>query len=131
MLNYQGASCNLIPSGTTSHLYDIVGPTTSFPSPNPTFLYAVGAGGLIQEFTGTSWSQHFLSGSTNQHLYGAWYSGTSTFAVGTGGAILEFASQSCTAHVHPQGPWTLHHVWGISSQDVFAVGDQEVILHYP
>ena len=68
-------------SGTTNSLNGIWGSSSSN-------VFAVGSGGTILKYNGTSWSS-MTSGTTNQ-LNSVWgSSGTNVFAVGIGGTILK------------------------------------------
>jgi len=92
-------------------------------------VYAVGHGGTILHYNGTSWSSQ-TSGTTN-NLYGVWgYDSSNVFAVGYGGTILySTGSGSWTAQTSGTTN-TLYSVWGSSASNVFAVGASGTILKY-
>ncbi len=95
---------------------------------SPTSIYAVGAGGLILHFDGSTWSQQ--TGGLGSYLYDVWgASGTDVFAVGSGGAIRHYDGTSWSP-MNGGTSQALQDVWGSSGSDVFAVGYGGTILHY-
>jgi len=93
-------------------------------------VIAVGLGGtIIYYLSGTAWEQ--MSSITTNDLYGVWGTADDLFAVGLGGTILHYSVYD--------GEWwsmssptanDLRGVWGSASDDVFAVGDSGIIVHY-
>jgi len=92
-------------------------------------VYAVGHGGTILHYNGTSWSSQ-TSGTTN-NLYGVWGSGASdVYAVGASGTILRSTDSGTTWTSKTSGTTNhLYGVWGSGASDVFAVGYGGTILH--
>lgn len=91
-------------------------------------VWAVGAGGTILHFDGTTWS-------LSAHIplvsfYGVWGSADhDIWAVGSEGAIYHFDGRAWMPI--PSGVnATLRSVWGFSALDVWAVGDGGVALHF-
>ena len=101
------------PSGTTSSLRGVWGTSA-------TDVYAVGSGGKILHFDGTSWSA--MSSGTAQDLNSVWGSSTSSvFAVGNASTIVHYDGSSWTAQ--PVTVTTdLSGIWGASASNIFAVG---------
>jgi hypothetical protein len=112
---YAGASTGWQPqtSGTTNALKAVWGTSSSD-------VFAVGAGGIVLHFNGTSWSAQ--PSGTTQDLHGVWgASSSSVFAVGSGNTILHYDGASWTAQP-ANAAIDLSGVWGSSGSDVFAVG---------
>jgi hypothetical protein len=90
-------------------------------------VYAVGDGGRILRYDGTSWGT--MSSGTTSNLYGVW--GTAyddVYAVGAGGTIIHFNGTSWSPMTSGISQ-DLNGVWGSGASDVFAVGDGGNILH--
>lgn len=102
-------------SGTTALLYAVWGTSV-------TNVYAVGSGGAILHFNGSSWAS--MASGTTSNLYAVWgSSATDVFAVGFGGTILHYdGSHWASMASGSSGP--LNGVWGASPADVYAVGYQ-------
>ena len=136
ILHYDSISWSKETSPTTEHLYGLWG------DPSGSLVYAVGSTGTILQYTGTNWVK--MASGVKAQLTGVWglAGGAEVFAVGAPEAdssgdvrytILRFDgtgwSAMATATVVP-GKGKLRAVWGSSGADVFAVGDDGVILHY-
>lgn len=112
-------------SGTTALLYAVWGTSA-------TNVYAVGSGGAILHFDGSSWAS--MASGTSSNLYAVWgSSATDVFAVGFGGTILHYdGSHWAPMAGGSSGP--LNGVWGASPVDVYAVGYQTgtgaALLHW-
>ena len=93
----------------------------------PSDVIAVGAGGNIQRFNGSTWSK--MTNADSRTLVAAWgTSSTNVYAVGAAGAILRYGSSwSAVTSGTTENLWD---VWGSSTTDVFVVGENGVILHY-
>src|SRR5438093_5827864 len=92
-------------------------------------VFAVGAGGTIRHFNGSSWELQ-NSGTLND-LHGVWGSSSAdVFAVGDSGTILHYDGSNWTTQPASRFPapfanaipWRIASVWGSSATDVFAVG---------
>lgn len=94
-------------------------------------IYAVGAGGTVIQFDGTSWNSVSTPAGTNQ-LRGVWGTSPSdVFVVGGGGTIMHYNGSSWTGLTGVGGASRLFlGVWGSSPTNVFAVADSGVIVHY-
>jgi hypothetical protein len=93
-----------------------------------TVAYAVGSGGLIVHFDGSSWNE--MSSPTNVSLLAVWGSAaTHVFAVGYDGTILQCDGENWTLVQSGTGE-LLYDVWGSSEGDAFAVGGNGTIVHY-
>ncbi|MHC9543206.1 MAG: beta strand repeat-containing protein [Vulcanimicrobiota bacterium] len=93
-------------------------------------IFAVGDGGVILRFNGTSWSVMSQSLTTN-NLFGVWgTSGSNVYAVGDNGTILHWDGSSWSYQTVSGVFHTLRSVWGSSSTDIYAVGSEGIILHY-
>ena len=86
-------------------------------------VYAVGYGGMILHYDGTSWTN--ISSVTNKGLRDVWgCSGGDVFAVGEDATILRYDGTSWAAMLSGANGF-LGGVWGSSCNDVFAVGAGE------
>src|SRR3989442_1436512 len=118
-------------------LYDPIGDgadITAVWSASASNVFAVGVGGKILHYNGTSWTAH--PNPFPIDLNGVWgSSGSDVFAVGEinlgvpQGAILHYDGTSWTLQ-QVIGTESLVGVWGSSGSDVFAVGGGGTILHY-
>lgn len=94
----------------------------------PDDVFAVGDGGTIIYYDGTSWTP--MTSGTNNQLFGVWGSSSAdVYAVGEMGTILHYDG----AAWNPEAPLTtktLCAVWGSGPKDVYFVGLDGVILHY-
>ena len=93
----------------------------------PGKLWALGGGGMIARYDGTSWAR--ADSGTQQELHGVYAaSATDVWAVGRQGTLLHFDGASWSAF---QSPTTadLYAVSGSGSSDVWAVG-YETVLHW-
>ncbi|MDM7999808.1 MAG: hypothetical protein QUS33_07390 [Dehalococcoidia bacterium] len=108
-------------SGIELTLYGIWGTS-------PADVFAVGEGGTILHYDGTSWSS--MSSGVSAALFGVWgSSSTDVFAVGETGTICHFDGNSWNSI--PSGTSKhLRGVWGTDNESVFAVGYSGAILHY-
>ncbi|MBI4285755.1 MAG: hypothetical protein HY670_07635 [Chloroflexi bacterium] len=110
---------NPLPHGNP--FYDIWGSSSSD-------VFAVGSGGTILHYDGTSWSE--MTSGTMDTLLAAWGSSASdVFAIGDRGTILHYDGTSWS-EMDTGTTGTLFDVWGSSASDVFAVGSSGTILHY-
>jgi hypothetical protein len=94
----------------------------------PNDVWAVGDSGAIIHFDGNDWTSS-PSGVT-QHLYAITGAGNTLWAAGTGGVILrKVGSGSWTTEVSGTSR-TIHSLWATSAGDVWAGGDQGLLLRY-
>jgi len=108
-------------SGVTQILNGVWGSSASS-------IWAVGAGGTILKFDGTSWSAQ--ASGTTQNLNGVWgSSATSVWAVGDSGTILKFNGTSWAAQTSGTTQ-ILYAVWGSDASNVWAVGAGGTILKF-
>lgn len=92
-------------------------------------VFAVGEGGTIIHYDGTSWSQ--MPGATTQKLYGVWGSaGDDVFASGADGTIIHYDGASWTTMESGTKVPLNGGVWGSGKNDVFVSGEGGIILHY-
>jgi hypothetical protein len=89
--------------------------------------YAVGAGGLIVGFDGSTWKP--VQSGTDLDLYGVGGTGGAFFAVGESGIILRLVD-GLWSPVESGTTATLRAVWGSSESNVYAVGDQGTIVRF-
>jgi hypothetical protein len=122
--NSFGRFCDVFSSGCVSGLEAVW-------TDSPNNAVAVGAGGFIAQYNGSSWTP--AASGTTASLRAVWgvasASPSRMFAVGDAGTILTYDGTSW----QPQSSGTtqtLWAVWGTSAADVFAAGDGGVILHY-
>ena len=141
---WDGNQWTTISSGTNQNLYGVWGIEDT-----GKHLFVVGGNGLIKKYDGSQWYLH--SAGTQETLNAVW--GTApddVFAVGNNGAIchydgnswsvmsvptLQYDCNNCDMQIKWQNARSsdqcaLFAVWGRSSQDVYAVGNAGVILHY-
>jgi len=112
-------------SGTTKALNGVGGKSA-------TNVFAVGDGGKILRYNGTSWHSETGLPTGDELLYGVWASSATNdvFVVGWGGTILHYNGTSWHKDEHSGTSYGYYGVWGSSASDVFAVGDEDTILHY-
>lgn len=96
-------------------------------------VFAVGAGGTILHYDGTTWDN--MTSNTSVDLFGVWGSSDhDVFAVGPGGTVLHYTGTDWYAM--DSGTYDdLNGVWGTSDHDIFAVGYNSemrsaTIIHY-
>jgi len=159
----------LVPLSSPAYADPIVSPDgwewqNPLPQGNPLFgiwgssssdVHAVGEGGTILHYDGSTWSG-MSSGTTTGELMSVWGSSSSNvFAVGGYSWWDGITSHSASTILHYDGsswsemgsgaPLTLSSIWGSSSSDIYAVGgywwwsssggeyethSESVILHY-
>jgi len=109
-----------VPSGTTNNLQAVWGSSAND-------VFAVGDGGTIRHFDGSSWT--VMPSGTSATLLGVWGTGPDdVFAVGVTGTIRHFADGNWTSMASPTTR-NLFGVWGSAPNDVFAVGFSGEIAH--
>ena len=94
---------------------------------SPTDVFAVGEGGAIVHFDGTSWQP--MSSGTTRTLRGVYATATAAYAVGDGGTVLRHdgaAWQPMASNV----VLDLYAIHGTGDDDLFAVGDSGTIIHH-
>jgi Tol biopolymer transport system component len=110
-----------VTSGTSSALRNVWGLTANN-------VFAVGAGGTILRFDGSSWSP--MSSGTSVQLNSVWgTSASNVFAVGVGGTILRYDG-STWAPMSSGTNENIEGVWGTSPTDVFVVAGGGAIRHF-
>src|SRR4029077_13380695 len=111
------------PSGTTSALYGLARAPAAF---NGT-LFAVGAGGTIVHYDGTSWSPQSSGTTSTLYSVGKVPLLPADYAVGAAGTILHFDGASWSAQ--PSGTTSdLFVVMVLDSSDVYAFGAGGTVL---
>ncbi|MHC5018991.1 MAG: hypothetical protein ACYTGX_02535 [Planctomycetota bacterium] len=93
-------------------------------------VWAVGEGGVLLRYNGTSWSVYRApveGAAALNDIHGV--SGTDAWAVGDGGTLLHWNGTSWTSFTAPSGQ-DLRGVFAVSSTDVFAVGTKGTIHHW-
>ncbi len=92
-------------------------------------VYAVGEGGRVQEWNGSSWKSHLsiFSGT----LYGIWGSGPDDiFAVGEQGVILKNFRTEWRQSYQDSSQSILRDIWSSGDGHFYAAGDNGLLLHY-
>src|SRR6266571_71861 len=120
--HFNGASWELLTSGTTSDLRVVWGNSASD-------VYAGGNGGTILHYDGASWTP--VAGTPSDAIYSIWTSSPNdVFAVGHTGLWHSDGSVWTKQVDTPSSPGNcpLTAVWGSSGRDVWAIG--HVRLHY-
>jgi alpha-tubulin suppressor-like RCC1 family protein len=108
-------------SGTTQWLNAVWGTSGSD-------IYAVGNGGTILRYNGTTWSP--MSSGTTRDLLGIWgASGSDITAVGPSGTLLRYNGTTWSETASGTDNM-LFAVWGTSGSDVYAVGLSGTIRRY-
>lgn len=116
ILHYDGSTLEDMASPTSGALYAVAGTSSSD-------VWAVGHGGDVLHYDGSTWSR-----ITSGLLLDVWaISPTDAWAVGAYGAV-HYDGESWSS-VETGTDATLRSVWGSSSTDVFAVGDDGTIVH--
>jgi hypothetical protein len=92
---------------------------------SPTDVYAVGVTAAIAHYDGSTWTPVANPG-TGSYL-AVWGSGGEVFAAG---ASIVHANGGAFATTAPPLATLVHGLWGSAGDDVFAVGDAGVILHW-
>lgn len=94
---------------------------------SPADVYVVGRAGKALHYDGAQWQP--LTTMTDFHLNAVWASPERVVAVGDG-AIVEwkYGVPSLMTGNIPFSP--LNDVWGSASDDIFAVGENGVIIHF-
>jgi photosystem II stability/assembly factor-like uncharacterized protein len=94
----------------------------------PSDGWAVGEGGMILHYTGSSWST-----VTSPTIYGLqsvfMVSASEGWAVGVNGLVLHYSGGSWITATSPTGEY-LQSVFMVSASEGWAVGDGGTILHY-
>ena len=127
--HYDGAEWNSMTSTTTKRLRDIWGISASD-------IYSVGENGTILKYNGTNWGVVTPPANTPtlQAVWGT--SGSNVFAVGgpsatdlpgTTPVILHYDGISWNSQVAGQ---KLHGIKGSADDDIYAVGENGLILHF-
>lgn len=112
-----GSSWNLISTGTTQTFYGI-----SFVNVNRG--WAVGSGGVIRYWNGSSWSnQNVNSGIT---FYGIQAIGNTAYAVGSNGTVCKYVNGTWTP-INPGVSNTFYGVWFTSESVGYIVGSGGII----
>lgn len=116
---------NSMSSGTSENLTGVWGLSDSL-------IYACGESGGLVRFDGNFWTPETVPAIT-ENLYDIWAGEDSAFyAVGSNGTIYEkppSPNDWDTAHVFT-GVGTLRSVFGFEGGELFAVGDQGIIVHF-
>jgi photosystem II stability/assembly factor-like uncharacterized protein len=135
-LHYNGKSWSAVPTPVKNDFYSIWADTQA------RHTYVVGSNGIILNYFGGKWRT--IPSATDVQLNGIWGTpgGRNVFVVGApwvdGNQQLRYTiirydgrnwSLMETAVVQPERG-QLNGVWGTSGTDVFAVGDDGIILHY-
>jgi hypothetical protein len=114
-----------VASSSTAIFYAVDGPKET----GGTELIAVGGGGPWDNLTG-EWTARQVDGD-RLSLNDVWFDGTTAVAVGDDGAIATYSAEDdkWTAEEHDSG-LNLYGVSGNNSSDIWAVGEQGLVLHW-
>ncbi|MDY0002949.1 MAG: hypothetical protein RBU30_16740, partial [Polyangia bacterium] len=110
ILHFDGAHWAIADSGTGAYYSGIW-------ASGPDNAFAVGTGGKIRRWNGTSWSNH--TSGTVQNLLDVWGYGSTVFAVGNSGAALRYNGTSWSATTGIPAVY-VRGVHGTSETNVFA-----------
>lgn len=94
---------------------------------SPSDVYAVGDGGTILHYDGTTWAAE--PSGTAVSLHGVWSSGAEVIAVGDSGTILHFNGSAWIADSSGTRA-NLNGVSGKPGGDVFATGDSNAFVRF-
>jgi len=104
-----------------AYLYSVWGTSTED-------LFAVGYGGGIMHYDGTTWTA--MASPTTDALYGVWGAASNdVWAVGRGGLVLHYDGSTWTA-VNVDTDIELYVAWGSGPSDVFVCGQDGAMLHF-
>ena len=107
--------------GFTSNLRDVWGSSASD-------VYAVGEGGFIAHFNGSTWSQ-ITPSPTSVKLNGIWGNASNNYvAVGEDGTIIRY-NGSWSSVTSPTSE-NISEVWGSASNSIYAVGEIGTVIRY-
>jgi len=109
-------------SGTSSDLNDVNGSMASD-------LYAVGAGGLLLHYDGSTWSKVGNLVAEDLLALEQLGAGGAVFAVGAGGTVVSDVSGIWEKTITPTTA-DLLDVWGADPQNLWAVGNLGVIIRW-
>lgn len=90
-------------------------------------IFAVGFGGTVVRYDGSTWNTMANPGGQYQDVWGS--SADDVFAVGDGGRIVHYDGSSWTTMTSGTTA-NLYGVWGAAPNDVFVVGGGGEINHY-
>jgi hypothetical protein len=94
-----------------------------------TNVFAVGDGGVVLRYNGTSWSR--MTTGTTAQLNRVWgSSATNVYAATSTGRLLRYDGTSWSFVAGVQAPGALWSVWGSSATNVYAVGDGGIVFRY-
>lgn len=92
-------------------------------------VFAVGDGGLVLRYDGTSWTR--MTTGTTAQLNRVWgSSATNVYAATSTGRLLRYNGTAWSFVPGVQGPGALWSVWGSSASNVYAVGDGGIVFRY-
>ena len=90
-------------------------------------VFAVGEKGQILRYDGTAWKQ--MQSPTLNTLHSVWgSSATDVWTAGSKGTLLHYDGKKWAAVMTPPVDKTLNAVWATAKGDVFALGEQELVL---
>ena len=94
----------------------------------PTDVWAVGWGGTVLRFDGTTWQ--LVPSGTTEYLHGVWGSSASdVWVVGSNGLIRHFDGSAWATFDSGTTNW-LQAIWGTGANDVWIAGWYETTLHW-
>jgi hypothetical protein len=120
---YDGTAWTPMMANTTSTLGAIWGTSAMN-------LVAAGNSGTIQRYNGSNWQAAPGTPITGVTFRGVWTTGSQIFAVGATTAGLIATQQSAGWNTQMVSTPYLAGVWGSADDDVYAVGDAGMIMHY-
>jgi len=91
-------------------------------------VWAVGDSGTILHFDGTDWS--LVASGITQHLYAITGAGNTLWAAGANGTILRKVGTGNWTVEQSGTTRTIYALWATSASDVWAGGDQGLLLRY-
>ncbi len=125
ILHFDGTGWATMTAGANSRLNDVWGA--------PPNVYAAATdvssgGGRVLRYDGTSWAT--MTGRFDNGINTVWADARGVFVAGDAGYLARFDGTTWTPLVPITGSYAWHDAWGVSSTEVFFVGDDGQVAHY-
>jgi hypothetical protein len=115
--------------GTTATLSDAASNAFALWGAAPNDLWAVGSGGSIRHWDGSSWTEEVSP--TTSSLFEIWGSAAdNVWAVGAQGAVVHWDGMTWTLNDTFPSPQILQAVWTTGPNDVWAAGANRTAAHW-